>query len=355
MRIGLIDADLLDNGTRHPNLALMKISTYAKTKGYTTKLIEDYEELKYCNFHRIFLSKVFTKTNVPEDILSLHNIKYGGTGFFLDKAPFLPKEVEHIYPDYDLYTRYINSQLNKGIKRSYFKDYLDYSIGYTTRGCFRKCEFCVNKNYNKVSMHSPVKEFLNLSRKYILLLDDNVLGIYKWKNIFDELNDIGKRFQFEQGLDIRLLNKKRAKVLSESKWIGDFIFAFDFLKDKTIIEKHLALWRTFSNKTTKLYILSAFESTDVNDIISIFKRIEILFKYHCLPYNTRFPNWKSSPMRGMYININRWANQPNIVKKMSFNEFCNKHPKESSTMKYYLDFKKQYPEVVKQYFNIKFT
>jgi len=26
MKIGLIDSDLLDNGTRHPNLALMKIS-----------------------------------------------------------------------------------------------------------------------------------------------------------------------------------------------------------------------------------------------------------------------------------------------------------------------------------------
>ena len=30
MKIGIIDADLLDNGTRHPNLALMKISGYYK-------------------------------------------------------------------------------------------------------------------------------------------------------------------------------------------------------------------------------------------------------------------------------------------------------------------------------------
>ena len=28
--IGIIDADLLDNGTRHPNLALMKIRGYQK-------------------------------------------------------------------------------------------------------------------------------------------------------------------------------------------------------------------------------------------------------------------------------------------------------------------------------------
>ena len=32
MNIGIIDADLLDKGTRHPNLALMKISAYYKEK-----------------------------------------------------------------------------------------------------------------------------------------------------------------------------------------------------------------------------------------------------------------------------------------------------------------------------------
>ena len=31
--IGIIDADLLDNGTRHPNLALMKLSAWHKAQG----------------------------------------------------------------------------------------------------------------------------------------------------------------------------------------------------------------------------------------------------------------------------------------------------------------------------------
>ena len=33
--IGLVDADLLCNGTRHPNLALLKIAGYLKENGYT--------------------------------------------------------------------------------------------------------------------------------------------------------------------------------------------------------------------------------------------------------------------------------------------------------------------------------
>ena len=40
--IGIIDADLLDNGTRHPNLALMKISGYPKGAGQRRHLLEDY-------------------------------------------------------------------------------------------------------------------------------------------------------------------------------------------------------------------------------------------------------------------------------------------------------------------------
>ena len=33
--IGLIDADLLDKGTRHPNLAIMKLSGFFKANGHT--------------------------------------------------------------------------------------------------------------------------------------------------------------------------------------------------------------------------------------------------------------------------------------------------------------------------------
>ena len=45
MNIGIIDADLLDNGTRHPNLALMKISGYYKKNGHHVELITKYEDV----------------------------------------------------------------------------------------------------------------------------------------------------------------------------------------------------------------------------------------------------------------------------------------------------------------------
>ena len=45
LRIGIMDADLLDNGTRHPNLALLKISGYCKSYGHNVRLIQSYDEV----------------------------------------------------------------------------------------------------------------------------------------------------------------------------------------------------------------------------------------------------------------------------------------------------------------------
>ena len=44
-KIALVDADLLDGGTRHPNLCIMKLSGYFKEHGCQVRLIEDYSEL----------------------------------------------------------------------------------------------------------------------------------------------------------------------------------------------------------------------------------------------------------------------------------------------------------------------
>lgn len=49
-KIGLIDADLLDNGTRHPNLVIMKLSGYFKEKGCEVELIEDYKVITDNNY-----------------------------------------------------------------------------------------------------------------------------------------------------------------------------------------------------------------------------------------------------------------------------------------------------------------
>ena len=62
--IGLVDADLLDNGTRHPNLALLKIAGFLYDNNVQFELIE-YDKTDISKYHRIYLSKVFSFTKLP--------------------------------------------------------------------------------------------------------------------------------------------------------------------------------------------------------------------------------------------------------------------------------------------------
>ena len=362
MKIGIIDADLIGRSKhRFPNLASMKISGYHKGKGDNVKLLLDYDSIK--EYDLVYISKAFTDTYVDEKILEYPNVKYGGTGFFYDKAEPLPYEIEHSKPDYDLYSDWVNAMLEKGLSRNEFKYYLDYSIGFTTRGCFRKCPFCVNKNYNKVNRHSSIEEFLDENRKYICLLDDNILGYGKWKEVFNELQATGKRFEYKQGMDERTLTEDKIKTILESKYKGDIIFAFDSIDDKEIIEEKLKLWRKYDDKKIlKFYVLCGFDRNNrydeefwVRDIVETLERIHILMKYKCIPYIMKYEKYEESPYRGMYIDITRWCNQPSLFKKQSIREWAAYFPEHYAANKYLKDFEEKHPDIAERFFDIKYT
>jgi hypothetical protein len=378
MDICVIDAELINKSAhRFPNLAIMKISGYHKDLGDTVTLKLDYNNLN--SYDIVYISKVFLDTEVPSDVLYLPNVIYGGTGFFYDQAESLPYDIEHHMPDYHLYDDWVQNTMLLKIKdtetrkqRSLtgkeitkigreFEYYKHYSIGFMTRKCFRGCEFCVNKNYKRVELHSPLEEFLDTTRKYICLLDDNVLGYSGWKDIIIQLQTTKKPFQFKQGLDERLLTEEKVKMLAESKYRGDYIFAFDNIEDKDIISTKLKLWRKHCSKTTKFYVLCGFDKTGkyddefwIQDIINTFERIRILMEYGCLPYIMRFDKYKASQFKGTYINLSRWCNQPNFFKKMSYREFCIAHGDTSSCVRYMNEYTRSCPFDTTKYYDMKF-
>ena len=361
LRIAIIDADLIGRKQhRFPNLACMKLSGYWKDKNAEVKLKTDYENLEL--FDMVYVSKVFTDTPSDESVLNLNNVKYGGTGFYYDKAPKLPDVIEHHMPDYHLYDDWISEKILNGDNRTNFKYYLDYSIGFTTRGCFRRCEFCVNKNYDKVSLHSPLEEFVDQQRKKICLLDDNIFGYPHWKTIFQNLQSIGKAFQFKQGMDERLLTEEKCKVLFISKYDGDYIFAFDNVADYDLIEHKLKLARKYTDRHLKFYVFCGFDRDDKwddefwkQDIFDMFRRIELLMRYQCLPYIMRFERYIESPYQGVYKTVAAWCNQPSIFKKKSLREFGILSLKDQKARnKYITDFEKTFPEF-KKYMDMKWN
>lgn len=94
MNIGLIDVD----SHNFPNLALMKISAFHKSRG-------DHVEWwwGFGDYDIVYMSKVFddTYSKDVDEPLNARKIIKGGTGYGLNGN--LPEEIEHIYPDYSLY------------------------------------------------------------------------------------------------------------------------------------------------------------------------------------------------------------------------------------------------------------
>lgn len=318
------------NKHRFPNLACMKISGYYKEAGEDVTLECDYNNIS--KYDKVFISKVFTDTPVPDNVLDKPNVEYGGTGFFYDKAPKLPEEIEHHMPDTHLYDWWVNRNMENGDSRRDYKYYLDYSIGFLTRGCFRHCPFCVNQNYNKCVKHSPVKEFLDETKPKICFLDDNFFACPEWKDIIGDVLDTHKRFQFKQGLDERILTDDRIESMMTWPYDGDFIFAFDNIKDRDVIEKNLKKIRdayTHKTKRIKFYVLCGYDYDEKyddefwpKDIENTFERIRILGKYNAVPYIMRFEKAYEGPYRYLYNSLAGWCNQLPMFTSFTFREFC---------------------------------
>lgn len=367
MRVAVIDAEIVGKSKhRFPNLCSMKISAFHKQNRDEVELKTDYDNLDA--FDKVYISKVFTDTIVPDAVLKMKNVVYGGTGFFYDKAPALPYEIEHIMPDYHLYDKWVTDAIQNGYKRDEFKYYLDYSIGYLTRKCFRGCPFCVNQNYKKVETASSLNEFMDKSRKKLCFLDDNFFGHPQWEQLIQPVIDSGIPFQFKQGLDERILTEKKVVALSKWKYDGDYIFAFDNIADKDLIVEKARLIRKYiktKGQNFKFYVLCAYDRNGLydeafwhDDIRDVFERIFILSTYNFKPYIMRFEKYKDSPLYGTYVNIACWCNQPSLFKNMSYEQFCQKDDqrksngkKTSATWRYFKQMIEKYPDLMK-YCNI---
>ena len=386
--IGLVDADLLQGGTRHPNLVLLKLAGFFNDNGITFRLILSEDE-DISNFDQIYISRVFTFNPLP----SFYDKKdprfhIGGTGEYaikknvkefkgyrqhdmhrLESDPFLnlfPNrcggkkkmgiDMKRQMPFYDLYEEYIQKKISEGRKEVYFNDYRYYSIGFLTRGCVRHCPFCVNKLDNEVYTYSELSWFLDntlengkLKRPYIYLWDDNFLAAPRkiWEPALKALIESGRPFQFRQGLDERMIAESpdgeyMAKLLSTAKYHGDFIFAFDNWKDRELIERALKIWKKYCpKKQTKFYLFCGYllkEGDDkrlIKDIIELFNRIEVLMKYGCFGYVMRHADHKNHELSNIYTQIARWCNQPQFYRYMSFWDYCYRNQSywEQTTLK----------------------
>lgn len=233
MKIGLIDVD----STNYPNLPLMKLSAWHKQKGDQVEWYDTWNGL-FEPYDIVYLSKIFSFTEDYSQPIYSKEIIRGGTGYCITnengKEIFhkelnqnLPDEIEHIYPDYDLYPERTK----------------DTAYGFLTRGCPRGCNFCIVKDKEGLcsTKVADLKEFWN-GQGNIELLDPNLLACKEWKDLLHQLIESRAKVNFNQGLDIRFMTEEKADLLSQIP-IYKIHFAWDRYEDKDIVQPKFKIFR----------------------------------------------------------------------------------------------------------------
>ena len=210
---------LIDVDSKIPNLALMKISAYHKSIGDTVGFNISDPDLVYAS---IVFTKNGWKGNGIKTMYPDSEVLIGGSGYSLNST--IPKEAEHLKPDYDLYPS-------------------EYSQGFTTRGCIRNCHFCIVRDKEGyLSRYQHPKNFHDDRFDTIMIMDNNWLADPDW--FFDTSNWIIDHDLkvIEHGLDIRLVTERIANHLLEMK-IKKYHFAFDFPDLEPVIREKVELLR----------------------------------------------------------------------------------------------------------------
>ncbi len=263
MRVALIDT------TKKPraySIALLKIGEMLRKQGHKCKLFVN--KLPARNqFDEIWLSTVFTY-DIPHAIgIALEarkrapRVKIGGISATLMPEMFekhgfevhrgLIPEAEGLQPDYRL-----------------LHDKEDYSIAYTSRGCVRKCGFCMVKTLEpKFEERSGWENTLKPGAQKILFYDNNWLAkgkasVRKDVKKIKTLMERGriKTVDFNQGLDARLVDEEMADILAEIT-IYPFRVAFDGMQEDGHVQRAFELMFQRGYKSFSSYVLYNYHDT----------------------------------------------------------------------------------------------
>jgi hypothetical protein len=253
--------------TGFPNLALMKLSAFHKELGDEVSLDEPEPDM-------VYVSSPFSRYKNACDYSKMFpdaKIEYGGYGFSDRQLPF---DIEHLMPDYSIFN-------------------CDHSMGFSTRGCFRNCWFCIVPKFEgMIRKNSPIEEFHNPEHDTVELLDNNILYFDDWfmKNT-DYLikNDLKV---IENGIDIRLVNKKK-----------------EVRRGIEILEE-----AGFKPRYLMCYILAWPGGFD-----DAWKRLEIIWKDYQIDPFVQIYNNSRKDIR--IRKLARWCNKPQLRKTCEFKEY----------------------------------
>lgn len=287
MNIGLIDVD----GHGYPNLALMKIASYYKSKGDNV----EWANPLFGEYDIVYASKVFTFTpDFNYCGITTDRIIKGGTGY--DISSVLPDEIEQCQPDYSIYP-------------------FQFSIQFFSRGCIRRCPFCI---VNQKEGHiRPVKPMvLNPNGKWIEVLDNNFFANPEWRSSVQWLKKANKPVNLH-GVDIMIMNQEQAEALNSLRLKRNIKIAWD---DPTVDLTEKLKEVTSYIKPYKLlcYVLVGFNSTREQDLF----RLNTLRELNVVPFVMPYRDFVNKIRPDQYQkDLANWANKRERFKSFRFEDY----------------------------------
>ncbi len=259
-----------------PSLPLMKLSAYHKAMGDEVEMYMPINQ-----YDLVYASKVFSFTDDidTDSVIQADEVKRGGTGYCISvkngkevfdnsKNTFLPREIEHIYPDYALYPQY------------------KYAVGFLTRGCPRNCGFCVvgEKEGLCSKQAADLNEFWR-GQKEIKLLDPNILACKDYESLLKQLAESKAKVDFTQGLDIRLTNPDNIELLNKIK-VTMLHFAWDNPKQDLTryFRRFSEHTKIKSDRNKAVYVLTNYNSTLEEDLYRIYTLRELGYNPYVMIY-----------------------------------------------------------------------
>lgn len=286
MKILLVQVD-----GKMPNLALMKISSFYKSRGHETGFA-------FAKPDKVYVSCIFSK-NLPHAKGIKHyypdaEFQIGGPG--LEEPNNLPAKMEYVVPDYSLYPD------------------MDYSLGFTTRGCIRNCPFCmVPRIEGYIREHKHPEIFHNPDYDKVVLMDNNFLATKKWREKLEWVEEQGLKVSFNQGLDARLIDEEKAQALADIKAYNlhfnspTYYLAWDLMEAEQEVLQGIQQLIDAGVKPYQLmiYTLVGFNTTHNEDYYRFKKLDEMGCDPYVMIYNNRrddewirhFARYVNSPKR----------------------------------------------------------
>ena len=247
----LVDVD----GTL-PNLALMKLSRHLKAQGGKVTLARGIKALPPAG--TVLASAVFSTAGSARRVDLLRRrygaaLQVGGSG--VDLGLRLAPEIEALPPDYALYP-----------------ELADRALGFLTRGCPRRCPFCVVPVKEGAPRQVSDLDTLLQGRRKLILLDDNLLAHPAALALLEQMARRDLAVNFNQTLDVRRLTPESAGLLRRIRCSNAAFtrrvlhFSLNDTRELELVRERYALLQATGRDNVEFVCMYGFNTSLADDV-----------------------------------------------------------------------------------------